>query len=450
MRFRPHIPTFNQIMAVVSILGFGTLCCVFGAAIMYFGLPGSEFLQKAFSSGQALHEQEQARAANSSQLSAAPLTAARVSLDRPDMTWDGFTLYTTSAGARATLMDMRGNVVHEWELPFEKAWPKANHIQRLAPDKEIHWFKAHLFPNGDLLAVYHALFDSLNGYGLAKMDKDSRLLWTYNARVHHDVDVAEDGTIYTLTQKLRQDLPPDLSFLPSPWVANNLVVLSSEGQELDSIPIAEAFRDSPYALLLRLSSAERVPLGELPTRSNLQTFPLDQDFLHTNSVRVLSRAHAAKFPLFKPGQVLLSLRSLHALAVLDPKTHAVVWASQGVWRSQHDAEFLDNGHLLVFDNLGDLQGSRILEYDPVTQGIPRSYENENAKRFTAVYRGVKQRLPNGNTLIAEPDQGRLFEVTPSKELVWEWFCQGRRGITGMHRYGPGELTFLKPGVRPRP
>jgi hypothetical protein len=31
-----------------------------------------------------------------------------------------------------------------------------------------------------------------------------------------------------------------------------------------------------------------------------------------------------------------------------------------------------------------------------------------------------QRLPNGNTLIDEGADGRIFEVTPAKEIVWEY------------------------------
>jgi hypothetical protein len=31
-----------------------------------------------------------------------------------------------------------------------------------------------------------------------------------------------------------------------------------------------------------------------------------------------------------------------------------------------------------------------------------------------------RRLPNGNTLICEGDFGRLFQVTPAGEIVWEY------------------------------
>jgi hypothetical protein len=62
--------------------------------------------------------------------------------------------------------------------------------------------------------------------------------------------------------------------------------------------------------------------------------------------------------------------------------------------------------------------------------------------------GMKQRLPNGNTLIVDPDMGRLLEVTLDKELVWENY--GFRPITGARRYAADELTFLQGVALPRP
>ena len=41
--------------------------------------------------------------------------------------------------------------------------------------------------------------------------------------------------------------------------------------------------------------------------------------------------------------------------------------------------------------------------------------------------GVSQRLPNGNTLITESDNGRAFEVTPDSEIVWEFYNPHRAG-----------------------
>jgi Arylsulfotransferase (ASST) len=455
-----RLPRIHQIMGGLSILGLMLLSFVVGTAIMYFQVPPADFFRKAFKGGLAWQDQERARNEPSSTLPA-PLKDPRATIDQPNKTFDGFSLYTTTENSCATLIDMRGNVVHRWSMPFSKAWPRPAHIRRPFPDDKIHWFRCYLYPNGDLLAVYHADNDTPMGYGLAKMDKDSRLLWKYDARVHHDVDVGDDGAIYCLTEKLVEETPLGLSFIPSPWVTDSLVILSPDGRELDSIPLPEAFRDSPYAPLLGASSNDQVPFGVAVTRDSLKTVALDHDFLHVNSVRVLSRTLAPKFPLFKPGQVLLSLRNLSAVAVLDPQTRSVAWAARGIWRSQHDAEFLNNGRLLLFDNLGSPWGSRVLEYDPALQGVPWAYENENSRRFTALHRGMTQRLPNGNTLLVDPEEGRLLEVTPGKELVWECVCPSPSlgpgpnslttyAVTSMRRYAPDTLTFLKKEQRPRP
>src|SRR3546814_18741294 len=61
---------------------------------------------------------------------------------------------------------------------------------------------AHVFPNGDLLALYVGVGDSPWGYGLVKMDKDSNVIWKYLAHTHHDFDVAPDGSIYVLTHEV--------------------------------------------------------------------------------------------------------------------------------------------------------------------------------------------------------------------------------------------------------
>jgi hypothetical protein len=456
-----RIPHLGKILACLSILGVAGLGYVFGAAVMFFQLPSSEFLNQAFTGGRAWHER------GKSELNPfiPPDDDVRegLAVDRPSQTYDGYTLFTTTIGARATLLDMRGNAIHQWELPFRKAWPRAPHVQNPLPDEQIHWFRCHLFPNGDLLAIYQAENDTPSGYGLVKLNKDSKLLWKYEGRVHHDLDVDENGTIYVLTQQLKRQAPAGLDYLPTPYVADSLVVLSPDGQEVASVPIEEAIRDSAYSLLLSTGIAEQaIPKDQTRLASSFEALlqPAKGDLFHANSVKVLTPARAGKFPLFRAGQVLISLRSLHCLAVLDVGKRSVVWAALGPWRIQHDAEFLDNGHLLLFDNHGWDKGCRVIEYDPMTQALPWVYSAADADPFHAGFRGMKQRLPNGNTLIVDPESRRLFEVTRGKELVWENFCSlppnppnhqaGARAITGARRYGAEELTFLKGVARARP
>jgi hypothetical protein len=453
-------PTVGQVMAGFSVLGVVGLAYLIGAAVMFFRLPSHDFLNKSFAGARAWHERGR------STIPTLPPDAADrpvgITVDKAEKTSDGFTLYTMTDSARATLLDMRGTVVHQWKLPFRRAWPHALHIKDPLPDEQIYWCRCHLYANGDLLAVYQADGDTPYGYGLAKLDKDSKLLWAYAGYVHHDVDVDEDGIIYTLTQKLVSEPPAGLEFLTVPYLTDSLVVLSPEGQELENIPIAEAFVNSPYAPVLATGSKSLQPIPSntvLPQDSSTQSNGR-YDVLHSNSVRVLSQALAANFPLFKPGQVLLSLRNIDTIAILDRNTRSVAWAARGIWQVQHDAEFLDTGHLLLYDNFGTMKETRIVEYDPRTQAVPWTYTNENSIAFRALIRGMKQRLPNGNTLIVDPDNRRLFEVTRDKEVVWEFLCPlpsvppGQdpldHAVNSARRYRPVELTFLKGVAFARP
>lgn len=472
-------PTAGQVVASLSLLGAVGLGVLLGAAVMFYRWPSSDFLDKCFAGARAWLERGR------STLVLPPSGAAAeesegVNIDLVEKTCDGFTLYTMTDGTRATLIDMRGNVVHHWELPFRQAWPKGPHIMNPLADDRIHWVCARLYPNGDLLAIYHADGDTPYGYGLVKLDKDSKLIWAYADNVHHDLEVGEDGAIYTLTHEILTQTPAGMQkFLSAPLLTDSLVVLSPEGRKLDRIPLLEAFRDSPFVLMLASVTKESIPnvvyqaapavsppdsapqSDSSNLRDQVKRLPWRKDSLHANSVRVLPRALASKFPLFKPGQILISLRSLDALVVVDRHSRSVVWACNGIWRAQHDAEFLENGRLLLYDNVGSLSmGTRILEYDPLTHAVPWCYANEHSSSFRALQRGVKQRLPNGNTLIADPDHRRLLEVTQDKWVVWECYCPSApvppeqhhraRIVTSVRRYRAEELAFLKGVARARP
>jgi hypothetical protein len=405
------------------------LSYVLGAAVIRFKLPTSEFLDEAFTGAEAWRERNE-------DLADGPAGAGGPSLprvDEPGATFDGYTLYTTDVGARATLLNMRGEEVHRWEAPFKKVWPRPPHVRRSTQSPKVYIFGCHLYPNGDLLAVYHGKGDTPYGYGLVKLDRDSRVIWAYAANAHHSVNVGEDGVIYVLTQELARQMPQGLEHLPTPALVDFVVMLSPEGKELRKVSLLEAFRDTPYAPLL--------PSADTRNRQ-------DWDVLHANCVEVLPRRLAAAHPRFKAGQVLVSLREVDALAVLDMERGAVVWAARGPWRRQHDPHFLDNGRLLVFDNSGSARESRVLEYDPQTQGCPWSSSGGGGPSFRTAIQGRSQRLPNGNTLIVDSKDGNLLEVTHDRRLVWSWSCKAH--VPFARRYAPEGLTFLKGAQRARP
>ena len=65
--------------------------------------------------------------------------------------------------------------------------------------------------------------------------------------------------------------------------------------------------------------------------------------------------------------------------------------------------------------------SRIIELNPITKEIEWEYKANPPQSFCSPTRGSAQRLPNGNTLIAESDKGRVFEITPDEKVVWEFY-----------------------------
>jgi hypothetical protein len=228
-------------------------------------------------------------------------------------------------------------------------------------------------------------------------------------------------------------------------------LLSPDGKLLrEPISILTAFLDTPYAALFDSVKwpvkTHRPPGGS--TAPHIGYDYMMRDPLHTNSVRLLEGDLAAKFPLFKAGHMLVSIRDMGVLAMLDPESGKIVWAARGTWYAQHDAQFLDNGHLLLYDNLGVALGSRVLEYDPQTQAIPWSYAGVPAAPFYSSERGACQRLPNGNTLITNSEGGEMIEVTPDQEIVWSSIVDGY--VTTAQRYSAEQLPFLDGGQRARP
>ena len=88
------------------------------------------------------------------------------------------------------------------------------------------------------------------------------------------------------------------------------------------------------------------------------------------------------------------------------------------------------GNILIFDN--DFCGrynnggaevtrhfSRVIEIDPVTTATVWKSQVEVTIDFLSHFISSAQRLSNGNTLIIEGSWGRIFEVNPNLETVWE-------------------------------
>jgi hypothetical protein len=186
---------------------------------------------------------------------------------------------------------------------------------------------------------------------------------------------------------------------------NSIEVLDVGGKSQDRISILEAFERSPFAP--QLSRIDRKRLKK------------NGDVFHTNAIRIL-KGSASNHPLFRAGNLLISVRELDAVAVVDPRSGKVVWSLASMWRRQHDPVLLDDGTLLLFDNLGRGGRSRVVEIDPITQELLWSFPAAGAFDLYSDCCGKVQRLSNGNTLITETARGRAIEVTREGRVVWEF------------------------------
>lgn len=335
-----------------------------------------------------------------------------VVLHNPDWALEGYTLYTSSHEASAFLVDMKGRVVHRWHVPPEKIWTEDGEVAgALGPYVYIR--KSYMYPNGDLLAVYEGSGDTPWGLGLVKLDRNSNIIWSYlDERAHHDVEVGAGGTIFALTHEMRHE-PVEGQELETPMIEDFLVILSPDGKVEKRISLLETVAASPFKWLL----------GGLSRRTA-------KDPLHTNSVKEVGAEAGKATSIAREGDLVLSIRNLKLVAVLDPATEEIVWGTLGPWVGQHDAEPLANGNILLFDNNGNYNGpggSRVIEFNPETMEIVWAYEGTEQDPLKSVLRSEAERLENGNTLITESQAGRLLEVTPEGEVVWEYVNPVRGG-----------------------
>lgn len=192
------------------------------------------------------------------------------------------------------------------------------------------------------------------------------------------------------------------------------------------------------------------------------------DWMHINSMSVLgpNKWYDAGDERFHPDNIIWDARESNIMAIISKKTGKVVWQIGpdftkskelriiGQIIGQHHCHMIPKGlpgegNILIFDNGGwagygmpsrtsregvksDIRDhSRIVEIDPVTLELVWEFKGlsfggmlglvANSKFYSPLISSA-QRLPNGNTLICEGCYMRMFEVTPDKEVVWEFIA----------------------------
>lgn len=382
----------------------------------------------------------------------------------PDKAWSGYTIFQ-AADLGALLIDMSGREVHLWK--GLRGFPN-----KLLPGGYVLGSTAERDPK-------HGFQDEAD---LVQVDWDGNIVWQFNrhewiedpghepqwmARAHHDYQrsgnpvgyyvpgadpkTAEGNTIILVHKNVHN---PKIS--DKPLLDDSILEVDWEGNIVWEWNCHEHFDELGFD-----EQAKNVLFRDPNTRYFGSGAG---DWMHINSVSVLgpNRFYDAGDERFHPDNLIWDGRETNIIAIIDKKTGSIVWKlgpdysapeykHLGWIIGQHHAHLIPRGlpgegNLLVFDN-GGWAGygspnpaspfgqknavrdhSRILEIDPLTLEIVWQYTPTEAGflapldsyRFYSPYISSAQRLPNGNTLITEGADGRIFEVTREHELVWEY------------------------------
>jgi len=347
-------------------------------------------------SGLEEHELEQLRAIpylSWQQTEADDPLVAGVTAHDPERACPGLNLYNIDGENRAVLVDMLGKPVHSWHAP--------------GPG----WHHVELGDDG-------ALYVIIQSERLLKLDRNSRLIWEREGRYHHDLDQTSGGLIYAIKHEPRNILHGGE---PLPVLDDIIVTMTGEGEVKEELSLWDLFGEQVSARKLTIIRDYVKKHSAHKDKQVIAALGIACDLFHTNSIEVLRDDLPG---LAARGDLLVSLREINTVAIINPERPEVLWSwgAGEVWR-QHHPSVLDSGNILVFDNGTRRDSSRVIELDPRQEEIVWTYGRKAGEEFFSQIRGACQRLGNGNTLITQSDKGRVFEVTPDGDLVWEFWSE---------------------------
>ena len=322
----------------------------------------------------------------------------------------------TDEESRVLLAALDGSPVHSWSVP---GFDRCETARLLA---------------GGRVAVLSV------DQGLALLEADSSLVWRLELTAHHELVPHGAGGFLTLAWEEREHRGRRVRF-------DRIVHVSAAGEVVGEWAVREHLTQ-----LAALHPPLPLDRAGPPGPEELDKV---YDLYHLNSLQVLPpTALGAVDPRFRAGNLLVGARNASLCFVLEDGTGRVLWGlGPGLLDFPHTPLLTEAGTLLVLDNGWHRGSSRVLELDPPSGRILWSHAGEPPASFFTKRRGSVQRLPNGNTLVCEAERGHVFELTPERELVWDFWNPERRGgrrkrIHRMERV-PSSLAASLPGAAER-
>jgi len=334
----------------------------------------------------------------------------------------GYVLFSPSRSYKTLLIDLNGNIAHQWTL------------------KHYPGLYGYLLPNGNLFyngktqhtkpAEYMSWGQGFKGGILQEITPEGEVIWEHiDPYHHHDGRRTKNGGALYLNLEL---VPKEISTKVKGGVPG------SDENGMWSDHIKEVDKDGE--IVWEWHAYEHLnPETDtlLPNMSRIE-------WTHGNSVAPIGE-----------DKCLVSFRSLSMVAIIDKKTDEIIWRiGYDVLAQQHDPSMLDNGNVLIFDNgisrkKDTWSHSRVIEVN-LEGEVVWEYKDSPVHHFYSCHISGARRLVNGNTLIVEGGSGRIFQVTPGCEVVWEfvnpYFHESTAGIVNnvfkANHYTKKEIPFL--------
>jgi Arylsulfotransferase (ASST) len=342
-----------------------------------------------------------------------------------DRAFPGFTLFAPqSGGGEVYLIDIDGNVVHTWQMPY----PPGN--SGYLTEKGTYFYNGKIVEQSDRFISRQPW----KGGVVLEADWNGRVLWEVRQPDHHHDGIRlRNGNVLLIC----------LAQLPQHLVSQ--VKGGRPGTEYNG----EMYAD----YLVEMTTDGRV-VWEWHTWEHLD--PAKDCITAVQDLRE-AWTHANGLAEMPNGDIVVSFRNISTVIIIDRKTGEVIWKLGAPPLSgQHAPMPLPNGNLLLFDNGPHrldytMTFSRIIEVDLATKQIVWKYQERREYEFYSPRISNARRLPNGNTLVCEGDFGRFFEVTSEGELVWEYvnpyFGEGPNGLNNRvfraYRYSTDEIAKAK-------
>jgi len=373
----------------------------------------------------------------------------------PTRAYNSYVLFSAPDG-NTHLIDMDGNEVHRWNkfgFPAEMLDPAQNAGRK---GHVLVQLKNGVSPFGNIFANQE----------VGELDWDGNVVWSWGAQApngkalqNHDIHRLPNGnTLLVVT------IDHPVTGVSDQAIADQRIIeVSSDGQVVWSWTVGDHMEEFGMS-----------PAGREILRQTYRGGGHGFGFLTINDMEPIgsNQWFNAGDKRFAPDNIVIDSREASFIAIIDKQTGKIVWrlgpdyaigdnkngglatiASNALrptlslstprpvdqTSGQHDAHIIPEGlpgagNLLVFDNEGPSGfpptrlsaqlGSRVLEIDPQKRTIVWQYTGINSDQplwgFYSSFISSARRLPNGNTLIDEGMNGRLFQVTSAGEIVWEY------------------------------